>query len=63
MRVLEMLFHVVYAGELLGAAAEGTFEAFPGDVDLGVARGMARGREGLFAADIVVVAAVVALGA
>lgn len=59
---VEVLLHVVGPGELLGAPLERAWHGFLGRVDLGVARGVPRRGEGLFAAVRVLVAARVALG-
>ena len=52
-----MLFHVVGAGELLGAPQVGTRNSLLGRVDLGVTRGVAGGSEGLLAPVCIPIAA------
>jgi hypothetical protein len=54
---LKMLLHVVGTGELLLAAGVGALDSLLGSVNLGVARGMARGCEGLLTAMSLAVAA------
>lgn len=48
MRV-QMLLHVVCAGELLRASREGTRDGFLGSMNLGMPRGMSGSRKGLVA--------------
>lgn len=59
---LEVLLHVVGPGKLLLAARKGALDSLFGSMNLGVARGMARGSECLLAAMRVAEAARVALG-
>lgn len=58
---LQVLLHVVGAGELFLAACESAVNSFLSGVDLGVARGVARGSKCLFAAVAVAIATWVAL--
>lgn len=57
----QVLLHVVGSGELLVAARECALDRLFRRVDFGVARGMARGGEGLFASMALTVAAGIAL--